>query len=361
MTAQERNPFMYDLHSFRRLVIAGLTVFCALVGAAPVLAADSAPAYKLTKTVPLGAPDRWDYVSFDPASHRVFIAHGTEATVVDGVTGEVVGRVGGLDGAHAVVVVPEVGMGYANSGKRDTMTVFDLKTLKPVKEVKVGPDTDAMAYDPASHRLFVMRGSSKDLVEVDTANDTLAATVALGGTPEFAAADGAGKFFVNNEDGKEILRIDAKSGKLDARWPIADCEAPHGLAIDPQTHRLFSSCINSKLVVVDSENGHILATLPIGRGSDAVAFDPKRKLIFSSNGEGNLSVIAEAGADKFTVVATIPTAPAARTMALDPESGRLYLVTADIEKLDPPRTPGGMQRPSFTPGSVKLLMFDPVS
>jgi DNA-binding beta-propeller fold protein YncE len=338
-----------------RFLILGLAV---LGAAAPT---DPRGDYKLMQKAPLGGPERWDYASFDPTSHRVFVAHSTEATVVDSRTGTVVGRIEGLDGAHGIVVVPDLKHGYANSGRRSTMTEFDLESLKPLKEVEIGADSDAIIYDPASKRVFAMLGETGKVAVLDTVTDALVTNVDVGGKLEFPAVDGQGKLFINNEERREIVRFDTKDAKIDARWPIADCDSPHGLAIDVATRRLFSTCVNQLLVVVDADDGHVVQTVPIGRGTDAAAFDPKRKLVFSSNGEGTLSIIAEQGKDDFVPLGDLPTAPGARTMTLDPEAGRIFLVTAEIDKIEPPKAPGERPRTVYKPGSAELLILDPVS
>ncbi len=316
------------------------------------------PAYKITKTVMLGAPDGWDYLTFDATSHRVYVTHSTEVTVVDGNSGEIIGRVQGFSGVHGIAAIPELGKGYTNSREKKAAIAFDLATLKVLKEVPVSNDPDALIYDPATKHVFDMNGDGKDVTVIDPANDTAIATIPLGGVPEFAASDKAGHVFVNIEDTKEIVRIDAKANKIDARWPIADCQAPHGLSIDAENHRLFTSCVNQKLLVVDSTNGQVLATLPIGRGTDATIYDAKRKLAFSSNGDGTLSAIRQESPDKFTSAGDIQTQPFARTMALDPETGRIYLVTADLTEVNP-KAESLRQRYQIKRGTVQLLFLDP--
>ena len=339
----------------RRNAAAGLSALCALC----VHGAQSAEtaAYTITKSIQLGSPERWDYLSFDNASHRVYVAHGTEITVVDGRSGEVVGRVGGLVGVNGVAIVPKIGKGYTDSRAKKAGIVFDLETLKVIKEVPADSGTDAVIYDSASKRVFIMNGSSHSITAIDTATDTVAATIALAGVPEFAVADGNGNLYVNLADIREISRINTRSARVTARWPISECDHPHGLSMDSRTERLFSSCLNGKLLVVDSNVGHIVATLPIGQGSDATAFDPKTRLVFSSNGEGTLSVIREEGPEKYVSLGDIRTQPLARTMTVDPQTGRLYLVTADKVESGS-NSAGSAGPPGVLPGSVTLLFLD---
>ncbi|HLN25564.1 MAG TPA: YncE family protein [Patescibacteria group bacterium] len=321
--------------------------------ALPAVAQTAAPAYHLTQTVPLGAPDKWDYLLFDQGSHRLFIAHGGEVTVVDGQSGRIVGRVDGLTGAHGVALMPGLGRGYAtNNGQA---TAFDLTSLTRLTDIPTANGADAAIADPATDHVFVMNGKAESLTAIDPRSNTVLGSLALGGKPEFNAVDGQGALFVNIEDKSEVVRVDTASLKIQARWPIPQCDEPHGLAIDAQTRRLFVGCVNTTLLVLDADNGRVVATLPIGKGSDAVAFDTKRKLVFSSNGDGTVSSFAETGADSFAALPLIASAPGARTMAVDADSGRLFLVTADIEdKTEPQGT-----RRKFVPGTVKLLVLDP--
>lgn len=325
-------------------------------------AATAAPAptvsYQITRSVPLGAPDGWDYLFFEAQTHRVYVAHGTEITVVDGRSGAVVGRVTGIGGVNGVVALPQLNKGYTDSRAHKAAVVFDLRSFKVTAEIPADTDTDAVIYEPRTRRVLVMNGDGADTTLIDTAHDAAVSNVPLQGQPEFAAADGDGHVFVNITDKREIVKLDAGSARVEARWPIPSCERPHGLAIDRATHRLFSSCVNSVLLVVSADDGRVIATLPIGKGTDAAAFDPKRHLVFSSNAEGTLSVIRQQGPDDYVALSAIPTRPLARTMTLDPDSGRIYLVTADVDELNP-KAERLRERYKIRPGTVQLLFLDP--
>lgn len=316
------------------------------------------PSYAATRTVALGAPDRWDYVTFDPHSNRVFVAHGDRVTVVDGRSGAVLGQVEGAPGGtHGIAVVTAMGRGYTDDGKAGLVKVFDLKTLKILKDVPALPDADGVIFDPISRHVFVIDGDPGKVTVIDANTDQVTATVDTGGKLEFGVSGENGKIYIDGEANREIVRIDVRTNRVDAKWPIPQCESPHGLAMDTRTHRLFASCANAKLVVVDADHGTVKAVLPIGRGTDAAAFDPKRGLIFSSNGaSGDITVIKELGADSYAVAGSIKTTVTARTMSIDPGSGRLYLVAGDVQPGTPPGT-----RPKLVPGSLKLLFLDPVS
>jgi YVTN family beta-propeller protein len=335
-----------------------LLLLCAAGGS--VCAAEEKPLYTITRTVAIGTPDRWDLLTFDAASRRVYIAHGDRVTVVDGRSGELIGNVEGYaGGTHGVAIVPGSGHGYTDDGKAGTAGSFDLKTLKALNTIKADEDADAIVFDPASRHVFVIDGDPGKITVVDTKTDTAIATIDGGGKLEIGAADGLGKVYINGEANKEILRVDTRTNTVDARWPIPSCTSPHGLAIDTKAHRLFASCENNVMVVVDSDSGKQIAELPIGARTDGAAFDPGRKRAFSSNGDGTLTVIGEKTPDSYVSLGSVPTMRGARTMTLDPGTGRLYLIAADMsvnESVDPA---DARHRYSVVPGSAKLLFLDP--
>jgi YVTN family beta-propeller protein len=323
-------------------------------------AAPSAPQYRLMKTVALGAPDRWDYVVYDSAAHRVYVAHGDLVSVVDGHDGTVLGEVSSFPGGtHGIAIASNSGRGYTDDGKAGTVHSFDPKTFKLVKQIPAAPDADGMVFDPASGHVFVNDGDSGKVTVVDPMTDTAIANIDGGGGVEYSAADGHGKLFVNGEEKNEIIVIYTATNKVLAHYPMPTCERPHGLAIDTESDRVFSTCANGVMVVVDGKSGANIASLPIGNHTDAAAFDPKRKLAFSSNGDGTITIVRENDAQSFEVAGTVKTAPGARTMSIDPETGRLFLVTADIAGPVPAAGSDGKSRMNFVPGTVKLLFFDP--
>lgn len=313
--------------------------------------------YAVTKTVPLGAPDRWDYVLFDPDSHRVYVAHGDRLTVVDGRSGELIGQVEGYPGGtHGIAIVPGLGRGFTDDGEAGEAGEFDLKSLKTVKRFKTADDADSIVFDPVSGHVFVINGDTGIITVIDPKNETTVANIQTGEKLEFPVSGRDGKLYVNGAGKGEILRIDVHSNQVDARWPVSNCKSPHGLAIDREARRLFSSCVNNLLVVVNIDSGATVASLPIGAGTDAAAFDPRRKLIFSSNGrDGTLSVIEEKDPQTYVPVATVKTLVSARTMDLDPQSGRIYLVAADVS----PTASEAKGKRSIVPGSLRLLFLDP--
>ncbi len=342
-----------------RSLAAALILGTALPGASsastPARAAVSTHAYAVTGSIPLGEPDRWDYLTFDPDSGRLYAAHSTRIDVIDIARGAVIGRVP-VPGANGVALVTAHGKGYAGSRGQKSVLVFDLDSLKVSKTLPAAEDTDGVIYDPASHRVFVVEGDPAAATVIDTESDEVIQQMPLGGRPEFAVADGAGHLYVNITDKHEIARVDTKALRVDARWPMPGCMTPRGLAIDISENRLFSTCANAKMIIVDAGSGQIVSMLPIGKGSDAAAFDPARKLAFSSNGEGTITVVRQNASRNYEVVDTVPTQPLARTMAVDPGTGRLFVICADALENSGNRS----ARAALRPGSARVLVLEPV-
>jgi YVTN family beta-propeller protein len=344
----------------RLRILGPLAALAAL--AVPCLApAQTAPTYSVVRKIPLGAPDRWDYVVFDPDSERVFVAHGDEVTVVNGGNGDLIGHIKGFPGiTHGVAVVTASNRGYTDEGDAGKAHSFNLKTLQVEKHLQAQQDADAIMFDPVSNHVFVMNGDTGSITVIDPKTDTVVATIKVGGKLEYARAGEHGKLFVNGAEKREVVSIDTATNAIVARWPLPDCESPHGSAIDPDSHRLFVSCLNEQLFVVDTQTGRVVTHVPIGKGSDAVAFDPKRNLVFSSNGkDGTLSVIAQKDPNTYVALQPIQTSISARTMGINPATGRLFLVSAAVAAGAAPDKKSG--RIATQPGSLQLLFLDPTS
>ncbi len=315
--------------------------------------------YTVTKTVSIGSPDRWDYLHFDPVSQRLYVAHGNSLTVINGRDGTVIGKMTDMPGgSHGIGIVHSTGTGYTDDGRNGTVIAFSLKTLKPLKTIKALPDADGIIFDKYSGHVFVIDGDSEKVTVIDPKMNKVIATVDGGGALEFGVSGENGKLYVDGAEKNEIVRIDTSINKADAHWPLRDCVSPHGIAIDRATNRLFISCRNARLDVVDEKNGKNIVSLPIGHGTDAAGFDPVRHLIFSSNFDGTLSVISEDGKDKYSLRQTVKTAIGARTMALDPRMGRIYLATADYTINEPAKPSDFRHRYKLKKGSAKILFFD---
>jgi DNA-binding beta-propeller fold protein YncE len=335
----------------------GLACLIAIVAvAAP---APQASGYKLTKKVVLGGDTSWDYLLADAATHRIFISHGNHTVVTD-TDGKVLGDILNTAGVHGIALAPEFNRGFTSNGQANSVTVFDLKTLATITEIKIqGQNPDAIIYDPVSKRVFTFNGRSNDATAIDAKTGDIAGTVPLGGKPETAQVDGAGRLYVNIEDKNQLIEMDTKKLAVLNTWSIAPCESPSGQAIDVAHKRTFIGCDNM-MAMVDITNGKVVASVAIGRGVDANGFDPGTGFAFASTGDGFLTVAHEDSPDKLTLVENVPTAARARTMTLDTSSHTVYSVTAEYGPPAAPPAgapPGRGGRAPMVPGTFSLLII----
>ncbi|MBV9330750.1 MAG: YncE family protein [Alphaproteobacteria bacterium] len=326
----------------------------------PAAADSSRPLYSVEKAIPLGPGERWDYVTYDPVDRRAYVAHGDHVTVVDVEKSTTIGDIGPLPGGtHGIAISHATGEGFTDDGAAGTVAVFDLATLKIRKTIPAAPDADGIVLDLASGHIFVIDGDSGVVTVIDPKTDAAIATIKVGAALEAGDADGRGHLYVDGAEQHDIVAIDTRTNAVIGHWPMPACERPHGIAIDSRHRRVFASCVNKVMTVVDADSGAVLASLPIGGFTDGAAFDPVRGRAFSANGDGTVSVIAGKAGQGFVALDEVKTVPSARTMAIDEKSGRLFLPAADITKVEPPKTPGGRMHVEFAPGSLRLLVLEP--
>jgi DNA-binding beta-propeller fold protein YncE len=310
---------------------------------APIAA--QSPSFKVDK-YDIKGDGGTDYVTVEPATGRVFVSRSTHMMVVDGATGRVVGDIPDTPGVHGAGIATAEGHGFTTNGGDQTVTMFDLKTLAPIRKVKVGPGLDGIMYDQADDKIILTNHSRPigTLTALDPASGDIVATVELEDTaPEGAAADGRGHIYVNNEGTSTIQVIDVKTWKATASWPLAPCEGPTGIAYDAATNRIFSGCSRNS-VVVDASSGKVVATIPNGTRVDALGWDPSEKLIYVPNGgEGTVTVVHQDSADKYSVIATVPTFAGAKTITVDPKTHNAYLFQP--ERGPAPAPPAGASPP----------------
>ena len=326
----------------RRLLILGLL---------PAMLALAAPTgYHVLGDVKIGGEGGWDYLTVDSAARRLYVSHATHVAVVDVDAGKVVGDIPDTQGVHGIAVASELNRGFTSNGRSNNVTIFDLKTLKAIGQVATGENPDSIRYDAVSGRVFTFNGRSNNSTAIDAKTGKVAGTIALGGKPEFSVADGKGMVFVNIEDKNEVVAIDAAKLSVAKRYSLSPCDGPSGLAIDTKNRRLFSVCSNRLMAVSDPDSGKVLATPAIGQGSDGVAFDPATGYAFSSNGDGTLTVVQQAGG-KWDVLENIATERGARTIALDEKTHKLYLPTARTAPVQ------GSGRATYLPDTFKVLII----
>ena len=325
------------------IIVSGVLVTCALA---------AAPKYSVLKKLPIGGEGGWDYLTVDSGSHRLFISRGTHVQVMDTNSGKLVGDIADTSGVHGIALNHKLGRGYTSNGRDNSITVFDLKSLKPISKIKIeGQNPDAIMFDSVTNRIFTFNGRSNDATAIDATTNKVVGTIKLHGKPEFPQTNGKGTIYVNIEDKSEVQQINAKTLSVEKSWSIAPAEGPSGMAIDLKHHQIFS-VTDGKMAISDIVSGKLIQTATIGDGPDAAAYDPSLNLALSSNGgDGTMSVVARKADGKFETIQTLPTHKGARTMVLDEKSHRVYLISAEFEA-----PVAGSRRPAMKPNSAFILV-----
>jgi YVTN family beta-propeller protein len=314
--------------------------------------------YRFVKEIAIGGEGGWDYLSVDPAAHRLFVSHGNRIVVIDTQQDTIAGEITDTPGVHGLTLASDLGRGFVANGGDNTVSIVDLATLRTIKKVSTGADPDTIAYDPAHHVVYAFAKAGKTATAFDAKSGAIVAEFPLGGTPQATVVDARrGKVYVNLQDKNAIAVIDTASRKLTDTWSIEPGQNQSGLAIDLEHQRLFVGCRNKLMVMVDATNGKVLAQVPIGAGTDSSWYDSGSKLAFSSTGEGTVTVAREDSPSTLTTVQTLTTRPFARTMTVDPRTHRIYLVVSDYEA----PTPGQQGRPKAIPGTFRALVYEMVA
>jgi YVTN family beta-propeller protein len=315
--------------------------------------------YKISKTIAVAGDGGWDYLSIDEVSQHLFVSHGTEVNVIDLNNNTVIATIPNTNGVHGIAINNDLNKAYISNGKDNSVTVVDLKTFDLIDVIKIeGVKPDCILYDKFSNKVFVYNGKSNDCTVLDALTHKILKTIPLGGKPEFSVTNTKGTIYVNIETTNEIKVIDATKLEVIKTFAIAPGDEPTGLTMDLKTNRLFSVCSNKMMLVVDAKNGKIIASLAIGEGCDGVAFDPKKKLIFASNGEGNMTIIKEEGKNKYIVEQTLETKKGARTITINKTTGKIYTSTPDFGAKPDPTTENPKPRPAIIPNSFNVLVIE---
>jgi YVTN family beta-propeller protein len=334
-------------------LLLGLIAFCE----ATVVAQEP---YKFLNEIPIGGDGGWDILTIDSAASRLYLSHATKVVVVDLNKNAVVGEIADTPGVHAFMPVPDLQRGFSSNGKESKSSVVDLKTLSTTSKIDTGANPDAIAYEPRRSEVYIFNHTGSSATVIDAKQAKVVATIPLGGGPEFAVADKiAGRVYCNIEDKSEVAVIDTAKHEVVARWPVAPGTEPSGIALDAAHHRLFATCHNKMMVMLDTETGKVVATVPIGAGVDGCAFDDSTQLAFASCGDGTTTIAKEEAPEKLTVVQTLKTEPRARTIALDPKTHRIYLPSAQFQPPPSPSPGATPARPTIVPNTLKVLVYGP--
>ena len=309
-----------------------------------------APNYAVIHKYPIPGEGGWDYITADPDAKRLYISRGSHVQVMDTSNGKIVGDIPNTPGVHGIALAPKLGKGFTSNGRDNSVTVFDLKSLKETSRVKVGMNPDGIIFDPYTGYVFTFNGRSSDATAVDAKSGKVMGTVPLGGKPEGGQSDEKGNIYVNIEDKSSVVQFGAKSLKVIKSFPLAPGEEPTGIGYDAKKGLIFSGCGNSMLTVLDIKSGKVIGTAPTGGGTDFAGYDASTGTAFTSNGEGTLSVVMLVGG-KYKNIQNVKTQPSARTMALDAKHHLVYLIAADFEAAQ-----AGQRRGTMKPGSANILV-----
>ncbi len=311
-------------HTTRYLIFISLIVILFL----PIILFPQSSKYHVKGKIDIGGGHRWDYLSVDTLNNKLFISHSNMVNVVNLSTNILIGEIKGLNHSHGVATVDEFEKGFISNGGNNTVTIFNLKTLKKIKDVPVtGKGPDAIVYDPFSKRIFTFNGGSGNATAIEAKTGKVAGTISLDGRPEFAVSNEKGKMFVNLEDKNAIEEFNPVTLKEIAKWSVTPGTNPSGLAIDRKNNILFSGCRNNMMVIVDANTGKVITHLPIGKGVDGCCFDPSDNLAFASCWDGTLTVISEESPQNFRVAYKVETMQGARTMTLNENTHDIYTST----------------------------------
>lgn len=316
--------------------------------------------YKIANKFHIEGDGGWDYLNVDESTGRIFVSHGNVVNVIDEKDGKLLGTIPDTKGVHGIAIAADLNKAFISNGRDSSVTIIDLKSLAFITKVPVtGQNPDAILYDPFSHNVYAYNGRTANATVIDGKANKVIATIKLSGKPENSVTDLKGKVYVNIEDKSEISVINSTTNKVEQTWSIAPGEEASGMALDNETHRLFTVCSNKLMVVLDALSGKVITTLPIGDGCDGAAFDPSLKRAYSSNGEGTMTVVQEISPDQFKVLENVPTLRGARTITIDKKTHHIFMSTAEYETPDPSAA-NTNRRPAVKPGTFMVLDVAPV-
>ena len=334
-----------------------IVIVCFFLATVSILSAQSG--YKIKNKIHLDGDGSWDYMAVDEKTNRLFVSHSKIVQVVDTKEGKLIANIENTKGVHGITLAFDVNKGYTSNGKDSSVTVFDLTTLQTKYKVKVtGNKPDAILYDVFSHKVFVFNGKSNNATIIDANTDKVIETIKLDGKPEFSVTDEKGHVYVNIENRNEVVSINSTTLKVEKSWSVNPGEEPTGLAIDTKTHRLFSVCGNKLMIVSDYENGKIVEKVSIGEHCDGVVFDADKKIIYTSNGEGNISVISQVNANSYKAIDTIITQKGAKTIVQNKNTHQLFLPCSEYEEAEKSTSEGEEKKPKIKHDTFNVLVIE---
>ncbi|HLX93792.1 MAG TPA: YncE family protein [Puia sp.] len=330
-------------------------LLCAVLTIVAVISyAQNKPSYRISASFPIMSAGGYDYLTVDQSSDKLYVSHGSQVNVLNKITGDSLGVIKTEKDVHGIALVHDQGKGYITNGSMNKVLVFDLATNKVLRYVPAGQFADGIFYDDFSKKVISCNGRSKNMTVIDPVTDSVVATIQLTGWPETAVSDGKGNIYVNNAEKGEMDVIDARTFVVTHNWPNGPGSGASGLAIDRENMRLFATCENKMMIVMDATNGKVLANFPTGEGADGAAFDNQLKAAYSSNGEGTLTVIKELSPDKFELAGNVKTKTGARTITVDQSTHHIFLPSGSFKPAEK-----GSFRPQIIPGTFKIIVVEP--
>ena len=318
----------------------------------------AAGGYRLLQTIPVAGDDGWDHPTVDSAARRLYVTHGTHVVVIDVDSGKLLGKIDNTPGAHFTVIDSELDRGFISNGGAARLTIFNTKTLATSGEVKsTGENPGPTVFDPASKRVFTFNLNTHNATVIDSKEGKVVGGFDLGGRPELVGTDAKGNVFANLVQKNVVLQVDSWKMTAGQTWPVAPGVGPRTMAVDQKNGRLFIGCANRLLVILDSNSGRLISSVPIGPGPDDSAYDPETRLIYTSNGDGTVSVIQQESPDRYSVLETVKTAPGARNMTLDLKTKKIFLPLFDRGSPPAPTAETPNPRGNVIPGTFRVLVF----
>lgn len=312
------------------------------------------PQYRIDK-LSLPGDGRGDYILVDHEASRLFVTHTHFVHILDVATLKEVARVEGLTKAHGVALA--AGKGFASDGDGNAIVVFDPGTGKTIKVLPAGRNPDSILFDRPSGMVFVFNGASKDVSILDPNKEEIVRTIPVGDKPEFARSDDKGRIYFNMEEDHAIGVIDTKAGKVIGKFVLDDCEGPAALGLDAANDRLFSSCGNGTMKIVDARTGKIVAEVPVGEDPDGIVYDAAHERVVVAARDGKWTIVEQRGPDRYAVNQDLAIDPYAKTLAIDEQTGRLFSSTADL--VWPKAQPGKELLPDAARGTFRLMVATP--
>jgi DNA-binding beta-propeller fold protein YncE len=336
-----------------------ISVLLALGLSAAAMTTPAVGGYHLVQTIAIAGDDGWDHPTVDSAARRLYVTHGTHVVVIDVDSGKLMGKIDNTPGVHFTVIDPELNRGFISNGGAARLTIFNTNTLETIGQVRsTGENPGPTVFDPATKRVFTFNLNSHNATVVDSKEGNVVGAFDLGGRPELVGTDAKGNVFVNLVQKNVVLQIDSRKMTAGQTWPVAPGVGPRTMAVDQKNGRLFIGCANRLMVILDSNNGRVIGSLPIGPGPDDSAYDAETRLVYTSNGgDGTVSIIQQESPDNYRVVETVKTAPGARNMALDLKTKKIFLPLSDREPPPPPTAQTPNPRGNLIPGSFRVLVF----